>query len=377
MKINKENRNSILIALLFCSNALTWILKFNNAIVVLIMSSFLLAILINKNLLLKLNVLFFITIILLCFIFSDIVFSYNPALEKTFLDFLVFGIPSLYLSQLKFNKYFLYKSITIIAILMLPFVLTMNFGNPETDEIDYGHWMGISYGLLKFIIGLLVFFFYVKIKSIRLIILGTFLSYILILLLYGSRGTILSVLLFVLLYYFIANKVRLKSILKFTFIIVLIFISFRFYIEYTNADLFFLNKSEQLSEGNNDISNGRFSLYSDAIAGISDYPLLGQGIAAFENNYNRYPHNFILQILYEGGVVLLIIILHGFFKFFNKSYIVKINKNNLVFICFIMCLSFTELLFSSVFWKSQIFWFLIGYVSFNRYLIDENSNTSL
>ena len=58
----------------------------------------------------------------------------------------------------------------------------------------------------------------------------------------------------------------------------------------------------------NDISNGREPVYEAAIAGIKNAPLLGNGIEAFPAyTAYSYPHNFILQLVYEGGILFCVI----------------------------------------------------------------------
>mgnify|MGYP004530052287 CR=1 FL=1 len=125
-----------------------------------------------------------------------------------------------------------------------------------------------------------------------------------------------------------------------------------------NKSLYFFNK------GN--ISNGRNDFFQIALDYFKQKPIIGNGIGTFTNK-NMYGiafvHNFILQFLYEGGIILTIPILILVFK----AVVATLNMYNLtkdlyVIIAFLTCNIIVKLCFSSNPWESLMFWLLLGII---------------
>ena len=110
-----------------------------------------------------------------------------------------------------------------------------------------------------------------------------------------------------------------------------------------------------------DVLNGRENLYPIAMQGINKSFILGNGIGSFNLRYNTYPHNFILQIMYEGGIIFLlpiiIPVIYGVYAIVAKK---SISRNMRIFIIFLFCASIVRLLISYEFWKEMFFWLYLS-----------------
>jgi len=125
-------------------------------------------------------------------------------------------------------------------------------------------------------------------------------------------------------------------------------------------DFKFISKSIELIEKEN-FSNGRMIIYSTAWKEIRQKPFLGNGIGKFMNDYDIFQHNLILQLLHEGGVVLLIFIglplAYGIYVMIFKNEVNIDTRYMLVLLC---SSSVVKLMISSEFWKEQSFWMFIS-----------------
>ena len=195
------------------------------------------------------------------------------------------------------------------------------------------------------------------------------LPYIYFLLVYCSRGVYLALLL-CLLFCEIVNGITTKKLLIFSVIICIIMILLIHIIPILTFINDFLNShniSFKIIEKNlrllkeGDVSNGRENIYPIAIEGINKSFIIGNGIGSFNLKYNTYPHNFILQIMYEGGLLFLIPIIipaiYGFYTILAKK---NISKNMRSFVIFLFCASIIRLFISYEFWKEMFFWMYLS-----------------
>lgn len=116
-----------------------------------------------------------------------------------------------------------------------------------------------------------------------------------------------------------------------------------------------------------DVSNGRSDVYERTWELIRNGPVYGYGIETFQHyTGDSYPHNFILQFMYEGGVLFsliptVIIIYAGIKLCYSRIG----NKE----ICIGLILLFVQViprfLLSATPWRGQVFWTLVFYVIYN------------
>ena len=81
----------------------------------------------------------------------------------------------------------------------------------------------------------------------------------------------------------------------------------------------------------------------------------------YEDKYNSgYIHNLFIQIVYEGGLIWST--LFGVWIIMSIKKFTKLNEEQKQFIIFLIAIAIVQLLFSSYYWGSQKFWFLIAYM---------------
>ena len=251
--------------------------------------------------------------------------------------------------------------------------------------------MDISYAFLPTICAAIIHFIYyrkssnIKFYNYILYIVNLFFSYKI--LLYGERGTIVCIV-FLLMTCIIFNKnkgefieLNKKNILKFALAIFTILICIIFYkniieiiIKITGINSYSLNKFYSLSE--TDISNGRFELYKTAFNGFLNHPLFGNGISTFNYYYpgTGYPHNILFQILFDGGIILLLFIIYILFKGIILKFKSK-EKDSILTIFFFFSISILYLSFSNDIWVWPALWYFIGYLSKSTtYMEEKNEN---
>ena len=240
--------------------------------------------------------------------------------------------------------------------------------------------MGLSYALLipvlASLIYLIYYFPYDK-RTIRIILLpfiGCNMVYLFQMLAFGSRGPVLCI--FVAIIFSLLIKIKLNGNIKlrysrlalFSVIFVFIALSFVPIMEFLSSKLAenglqfnFIEKIIRLSSSG-DISNGRDKITDITLSGFYENPIIGHGVAQFETNTGYvYPHNFLLQLLYDGGILLTSIVLFPLF-FKVKSKLRNISKGEFVWLYYLLFSSVPGALFSGDLWNSNMLWLFFGTV---------------
>lgn len=279
----------------------------------------------------------------------------------------------------------------LIALIILP-----SMGVLYLDRIFYGEIietgvvsMGTCYALLIPVLGDLVYlrFYYKKesiwIKIIMLFFAAINLFYLVQMAMFGSRGPILCAVLLIMSFFVIQigdNKrilIRKRRVL--IIIIGLIFLISSFATILQSLQTFFstfdislnvVDKFLRLDDAG-DVTNGRESLSTMAWKGIMESPLWGNGISQFNNNTGEgYPHNFILQMLYDGGIILTLAIMTPI----SRSLIRKlktVSENEFVCLMLLFFASVPGALFSGDFWNASTLWMFFGFVLSKNSIIKE------
>lgn len=122
-----------------------------------------------------------------------------------------------------------------------------------------------------------------------------------------------------------------------------------------------IDKTIILSE---DISDGRNDIYMITINLIQDSLLFGHGISSFSYFVRGidYPHNFILQFLFDGGIVLFAGVCILVIPNFKKSFMNKENlpHGKIAILILLAGIEINRALFSGDVWRIIQFWLLIG-----------------
>lgn len=193
-------------------------------------------------------------------------------------------------------------------------------------------------------------------------------------LLYGSRGPIFCVILMILFMWVVRKnksevgirlpQSRLMTSIVSIVVVVIFFFPFLGVIRHqtssNNVEFHAIEKIYRLSsEG--DITNGRDAISSIALRLFLDSPIYGHGLDRFEANTGIiYPHNFILQILYDGGIIL-------FFMLFvpviigAKKILEKCTKDEYAVFVVLLFGSVPGAMFSGDMWMLPMLWLFFGY----------------
>lgn len=109
-----------------------------------------------------------------------------------------------------------------------------------------------------------------------------------------------------------------------------------------------------------DTSN-RDVVYEKAIELIKESPLWGYGLFGYLSYYDN-PHNLILEVLLNGGILYLIIFILVFMAIMKRYFnILKINKN-ILFIGLIATFPIVMLMFSGTYMVFSELWFALGFI---------------
>lgn len=240
--------------------------------------------------------------------------------------------------------------------------------------------MGVSYALLVPVLANLIYlkyFFLSENRSIKLVILpftAINIFYLVQMTMFGSRGPLFCVILLIASFFIFKingdskitiNRRRLSLLIIGAFIVYVCFLQLLQLISDFLSDYgISLNTVEKFlrMQENGDMSNGRDAISKVVWEGILNSPIVGHGTSQFENNTGIvYPHNFILQMLYDGGLVLTLCIFVPIVKSLIKKFR-NINKHELI--CFVLLFfsSVPGALFSGDLWQANILWLFFGFL---------------
>ncbi len=139
----------------------------------------------------------------------------------------------------------------------------------------------------------------------------------------------------------------------------------------------FVLKMHRLVFEKADITNGRIPLTMFFVEKIIRKPIYGYGMgmsSRLSNGIYPYPHNFILQFLFEGGLFFavypVILTIRGIFKTFTGNFK---NKNTEGLAVFLMCNCIPKLLVSGDIWMQPIFWMWLAFLTTKPFMI-KNKN---
>lgn len=280
----------------------------------------------------------------------------------------------------------------LIALVVLP-----SIGILYLDRIFYGEIletgvvsMGTCYALLIPVLGDLVYLrFYYRKESIRMKIIMLFfaainLFYLVQMAMFGSRGPILCAVLLIMSFFIIRiddnKKVFFRKGRVLIIIIGLLFLIFSFtailqalqnFLAKFDISLNVVDKFLRLDD-NGDMTNGRESLSTMAWKGIVESPLWGNGISQFNNNTGEgYPHNFVLQMLYDGGIILTLAIMVPVTQSLIRK-LKTISENKFSFFVLLFFASVPGALFSGDLWNASTLWMFFGFVLAKNSVVEKS-----
>ena len=242
-----------------------------------------------------------------------------------------------------------------------------------TDAIS----MDVSYAFLVPVIATIVYmYFYFKSDSKLFKIYSAIMCFVngaffIQLFLHGSRGPLLSILLTVFFLLIIKKKENAPGVVvaskKSKHLIISLFLLSCVFVLFFQTIMDALSASHAIMKSidlnaSGDISNGRTYLNELTFAGIYEHPLLGNGFDRFDANTRGglYPHNFVLQLLYDGGLLYMLVILtpviRGLVRFFKHC-----NYDELALMVCLLFSSVPGALFSNNLYENSLLWLFFGY----------------
>lgn len=243
--------------------------------------------------------------------------------------------------------------------------------------------MGQSYAFLTPIIASIVYLFYffkqdnVIGKIVGILGCSANLVFLLRLLMYGSRGPVLSIILLILFLYIVkipsqeenGIKIIKKRLLLgiFTSVIIYVILS-SFLLPSLNRigeSFNFINKTLTLAD-EGDVSNGRYEIFPVIVNGFMDNPIFGHGFDLFYLvGLYYYPHNFLYQTIYDGGLLMFLIVIVPVVVLGYRQLKTQ-NRESIILLVLLFFISVPGATFSGDLWQQSNLWLLAGTVLCNN-----------
>lgn len=295
----------------------------------------------------------------LLFFFLTFIFKNNASLGQKFISFILYSIPALCYSNCKFEEKLVYKYGIVIGYIWLLFYVLIN-GLKEVNSFSFG------YCILPLCICSYLFFRFSSNKIETIFGIISFISSLFFLILFGSRGPVICIILFFFLYFVpklkdLKNKFLYMSciilfsllLINFEDILILLHNSLPFNISFIEKSYLLLLNS------NSGLTNGRIEIFKDVFGEYSFSDLiLGIGIGNYATSHaiNEYTHNIFLSALLDFGFVGIVFLFYIFCSFISSIY----KKRNNILI-FLFSISILVLLFSGEYLEMYSFWLFVFY----------------
>jgi O-antigen ligase len=325
------------------------------------------ALLLNNKFRIKTYVIIAFILISAYFLLSSLFLALNTAsVLMLYLEFLIKGFSAFIVASITVDSNEIYKAFLNISV--INFVSIAAY--PISSFLDSMNYMRFGYAMVPSVI----MFFYATIDSkfknplwVLFAISSLFLT-----LVYGSRGPIVVIFLFLLISFVFANVNRIKKILLVCISTILLFFIVNNNILLRIADYIYhdmgistysLTKIRvMLTKGIMASSSGRDVIYNKIVDLIQLNPYFGYGIGFININWDTTAHNIILQILIECGIFGLVLWLIIWVFCINKYAKMSLVKDKGLFrvTTLIIAIAFGRLLISSDMWLRPEYWFVLS-----------------
>lgn len=233
-----------------------------------------------------------------------------------------------------------------------------------------------SYALLPVVCAGLIHYMVYREESSRLDKIIYFINFVFVLLFIkmSYRGPLLAILITLasIFYFSDLNRRNNKKLYIYSFLLLFVSITSLFYIREIATcvnsiissigyNIAFIDKMIYLSSEEG-IDHGRFAIWEIAIDRICESPFWGHGLATFKY-YTGYifPHNFLLQFLFDGGLFLTVPIIYCLCSEIKKIFKYKRYKyDKFIFTIFVASIGITRAAISAEVWRIIPFWTLMG-----------------
>lgn len=369
-----QNVNSISLALMICSRAMTQLLNFPKSSILVFFLGFLIIFIKNASAFFNMKKILICLYVGIFFAFTVLLCGKNSTTIEYLLYFVVFGVLS-FLMPYCFNFRMVLRSILVCGFILLWSYINIDFVAIASNlggqyENPAAILMDISYKTLVFVISALILAVTEEKWYFKVLALMVFFPYMVISFAYGARGALLSVAIFVILFWLLRSKnkkVMHRRLLFAGIMCLLVFVFFPLIIESMFSFLDSRGISARSVErlynavtSDSSMSEGRSLLTKQALSGIINSPIWGHGIGSFDNFSGVYPHNIILQLLYEGGLLLLVPVFILLVRGFRTMLDINFSSDYRLFLLMLFCSGIIELFLSSHLWMSLFLWLFLG-----------------
>src|SRR5690606_34539223 len=160
---------------------------------------------------------------------------------------------------------------------------------------------------------------------------------------FGTRSSIMGLFLFCVFYYLIRkNKLTNRAFIIillcgfiFSFFMIDIMLTTQYFLNQIGINVKAIDKIVQMVTMGEELSNGRGRLWGQAFKDITASPLFGNGVSAYEKTNGIYPHNFLIQVFHEGGILYLIPMLMVILKFFKLLFSKEQTNSTKIFLIYL------------------------------------------
>lgn len=187
----------------------------------------------------------------------------------------------------------------------------------------------------------------------------------------GALGTIIVGVIFLLYMYKWNYKIKPLMIFSLSIVAITFIVLLLLYLPEESIEIFTRNFNRVFSFFDTNASmdqrtSGRDGALYDAISQISQSPIIGNGLFSYKDLYFKhteltYPHNIILEVLLQGGIILLLLFSIIMTRLFFKLRMIYKIKSHMI-IVLIGIFSFTKLLYSDSYMENPFFWFFVVYL---------------
>lgn len=263
-----------------------------------------------------------------------------------------------------------FSLLTVVSWLNIISSVLYQFYFISTGRTINDNMLGLAYSLLpNIVICFLSAFQRNLLISWATGILGTFM-----LLVAGSRGAVVSLAVFLLLYFYLyklrRGKHRIRALIMICAVGLIAISYFTTFFDYTSQLGFGTRIYDQLMGHAEMNGSGREQMHVVSINEIINQGFWGHGVFGEQDLYKKivgkstYPHNLILEILLQFGIFIGVILVFLIFYLPYKAYRINIKNRNIqqaLFIVGLVTPVYMNLLLSYTFWTTPLFFFVLSY----------------
>lgn len=343
----------------------------NNQIPIIISTLFIIILMfLNNNFKLKISNIFVFLIASIFFLINIIINIENTILIlMIYLEFIIKGFFYFIIGSLNIDTkelmVYMKKLAVVNSIVLIPI--------PILGYLDPEGYMRYGYAILPSVLILLSCIFYQKNNKSIYTIIG--LICLLFTIIYGSRGPIACIFIFIfcIIFFMDLSKILQKSIFLVFILVALIYIiksdvlinTVNFLYQKLKIQTYSIEKIKMMIEqGLEASSSGRDKIYLVIFEKFKESPFYGNGIGAsqFILGKGYTAHNMILQILVETGLIGMLIWI-CIWIYSGIKYIEVIrdkNRNFFLIVTVFISISVGRLMISSDIWLRPEYWFVLS-----------------